>query len=694
MARTIELEKIRNIGIMAHIDAGKTTTTERILYYTGRTYKMGEVHEGAAVMDWMEQEQERGITITSAATTAEWNGHTINIIDTPGHVDFTVEVERSLRVLDGAVALFDAVSGVEPQSETVWRQADKYGVPRICFINKMDRIGADFHASIESVRVRLGANPVALQVPMGAEADFGGVIDLVEMKAIVWHDEEGKQREVVEIPPEFKDVAEEWHHKMLDVVASEDEDLLEKYLLDRDLEPDEIRKVIRKGTINQDFVPVLCGSAFKNKGVQPLLDAVVAYLPSPMDLAAMQGFRPGNETEYLERRPSDDEPFSALAFKIMSDPFVGKLTYFRVYSGVADKGDAVVNTTNGKKERFGRLLRMHADKQEDIDQIVTGDIVAAVGLKFTRTGDTLAAPNAPIQLESMTFPEPVISVAIEPKTKSDQDKLGNALGRLSEEDPTFRVHGDEETGQTIISGMGELHLEIIVDRLLREFKVDANVGRPQVAYRETIKKAVSKISTTLKRQTGGRGMFANVVIDLEPMCPGSGFVFDDKVKGGNVPRDFIPAVEKGIRDALDSGVLAGYPLVDLKATLKDGSSHSVDSNEMAFRIAGSMALQSAARSAGVKLLEPVMAVEIVTPDEYMGDVIADLSSRRGKVDAMEARGSSRVVKGSVPLAEMFGYVGDLRSRTQGRANYTMRFDSYQEVPTGAAQEIVAKVRGE
>ena len=694
MARTIELEKIRNIGIMAHIDAGKTTTTERILYYTGRTYKMGEVHEGAAVMDWMEQEQERGITITSAATTAEWNGHTINIIDTPGHVDFTVEVERSLRVLDGAVALFDAVSGVEPQSETVWRQADKYGVPRICFINKMDRIGADFHASIESVRVRLGANPVALQVPMGAEADFGGVIDLVEMKAIVWHDEEGKQREVVEIPPEFKDVAEEWHHKMLDVVAFEDEDLLEKYLLDRDLEPDEIRKVIRKGTINQDFVPVLCGSAFKNKGVQPLLDAVVAYLPSPMDLAAMQGFRPGNETEYLERRPSDDEPFSALAFKIMSDPFVGKLTYFRVYSGVADKGDAVVNTTNGKKERFGRLLRMHADKQEDIDQIVTGDIVAAVGLKFTRTGDTLAAPNAPIQLESMTFPEPVISVAIEPKTKSDQDKLGNALGRLSEEDPTFRVHGDEETGQTIISGMGELHLEIIVDRLLREFKVDANVGRPQVAYRETIKKAVSKISTTLKRQTGGRGMFANVVIDLEPMRPGSGFVFDDKVKGGNVPRDFIPAVEKGIRDALDSGVLAGYPLVDLKATLKDGSSHSVDSNEMAFRIAGSMALQSAARSAGVKLLEPVMAVEIVTPEEYMGDVIADLSSRRGKVDAMEARGSSRVVKGSVPLAEMFGYVGDLRSRTQGRANYTMKFDSYQEVPTGAAQEIVAKVRGE
>jgi elongation factor G len=694
MARTIEIAKIRNIGIMAHIDAGKTTTTERILYYTGRTYKMGEVHEGAAVMDWMEQEQERGITITSAATTAEWNGHTINIIDTPGHVDFTVEVERSLRVLDGAVALFDAVSGVEPQSETVWRQADKYGVPRICFINKMDRVGADFHAAVDSIRLRLGANPVALQIPMGSEAAFGGVIDLVEMMAIVWHDEEGKEREVIEIPSEFKDVAEEWHHKMLDVVASEDEDLLEKYLLDRDLEPDEIRSVIRKGTISDDFVPVLCGSAFKNKGVQPLLDAVVAYLPSPADLPAMQGFLPGKETEYLERQPSDDEPFSALAFKIMSDPYVGKLTYFRVYSGKATQGDAVVNTTNGKKERFGRLLRMHADKQEDIEEIATGDIVAAVGLKNTRTGDTLATAGAPIQLESMTFPEPVISVAIEPKTKTDQDKLGIALGRLSEEDPTFKVHGDDETGQTIISGMGELHLEIIVDRLLREFKVDANVGRPQVAYRETIKKAATKISTTLKRQTGGRGMFANVVIDLEPLPPGSGFVFEDKVKGGNVPREFIPAVEKGIRDALDSGVLAGYPLVDLLARLVDGSAHSVDSNEMAFRIAGSMALQEAARRAGVKLLEPVMAIEIVTPEDYMGDVIGDLASRRGNVDATEARGTSRVVKGSAPLAEMFGYVGDLRSRTQGRATYTMQFDSYQKVPVTKAQEIVAKVRGE
>ncbi len=694
MARSIALETIRNIGIMAHIDAGKTTTTERILYYTGRTYKMGEVHEGAAVMDWMEQEQERGITITSAATTCEWNAHTINLIDTPGHVDFTVEVERSLRVLDGAVALFDAVSGVEPQSETVWRQANKYGVPRICFINKMDRVGADFHASIESIKRQLGANPVAVQVPMGAESDFGGVIDLVEMKAIVWHDEEGTQREVIDIPPEFKDLAEQWHHKMLDIVASEDEDLLEKYLMDHALEPDEIRSVIRTGTINQDFVPVLCGSAFKNKGVQPLLDAIVAYLPSPLDLPPVQGFRPGKETDYMERSPSDAEPFSALAFKIMSDPHVGKLTYFRVYSGSASKGDSVVNTTNGKKERFGRLLRMHADKQEDIEDIVTGDIVAAVGLKFTRTGDTLSASNAPIQLESMTFPEPVISVAIEPKTKSDQDKLGVALGKLSEEDPTFRVHGDEETGQTIISGMGELHLEIIVDRLLREFKVDANVGRPQVAYRETIKKSVSKIALKFKRQTGGAGMYAHVVIDLDPLEPGSGFVFEDKVKGGKVPREFIPAVEKGIRDALEGGVLAGYPLVDLKARLIDGSSHSVDSSEMAFRIAGSMALQEAAKAAGVKLLEPVMAVEIVTPENYMGDVIGDLSSRRGKVEAMEARGRGRVVKGSAPLAEMFGYVGDLRSRTQGRANYTMQFDSYQEVPATAAQEIVAKVRGE
>ena len=694
MARTIPLETIRNIGIMAHIDAGKTTTTERILYYTGRTYKLGEVHEGAAVMDWMEQEQERGITITSAATTCRWNDHVINIIDTPGHVDFTVEVERSLRVLDGAVAVFDAVSGVEPQSETVWRQADKYGVPRICFINKMDRVGADFHASVQSIIDRLGGNPVAVQIPMGAEADFHGVIDLVEMQAIVWHDEEGKEREVIDIPADYVEVAKDWHHRMLDVVANEDEELLEKYLEDHDLDPAEIRKVIRKGTINRVFVPVFCGSAFKNKGVQPLLDAIVDYLPSPLDLPPVEGFKPGHEDEVIERKATDDEPFSALAFKIMSDPYVGKLTYFRVYSGAADKGSSVLNTTTGKKERFGRLLRMHASKQEDIDQIQTGDIVAAVGLKNTRTGDTLSAVNAPVQLESMTFPAPVISVAIEPRTKSDQDKLGEALARLSEEDPTFQVRTDDDTGQTIISGMGELHLEVIVDRLLREFKVEANVGRPQVAYRETVKRRVEKVDAKFKRQTGGSGMYGHVVVNLEPLAPGAGFEFVDKVRGGNVPREYIPAVEKGMRDALEGGILAGYPLVDVRATLIDGSSHAVDSNEMAFRIAGSMALKDAARVAGVKILEPIMELEIVTPDNYMGDVIGDLSSRRGKVESMDSRGHARVVKALVPLAEMFGYATDLRSRTQGRANYSMQFHSYQEVPTAAAQEIVAKVRGE
>jgi elongation factor G len=694
MASTIPLEKIRNIGIMAHIDAGKTTTTERILYYTGRTYKMGEVHEGAAVMDWMEQEQERGITITSAATTAEWDGYTINIIDTPGHVDFTVEVERSLRVLDGAIAVFDAVSGVEPQSETVWRQADKYGVPRIALINKMDRVGADFFGSMQSIVDRLGGNPVAIQIPMGAEADFHGVIDLVEMKAIIWHDEEGKEREVIDIPAEYQEQAEEWHHKMLDVVASEDEELLEKYLSDHDLDPAEIRKVIRKGTIARDFVPVMCGSAFKNKGIQPLLDGVVAYLPAPIDLPPVQGFEPGHEEMPMERPPSDDAPFSALAFKIMTDPYVGKLTYLRVYSGVAKKGSSVLNSADGKSERFGRLLRMHAASQEDIEEVRTGDIFAAVGLKHTQTGETLADRKNPIQLESMTFPAPVISVAIEPKTKGDQDKLGDALAKLAEEDPTFQVHSDDETGQTIIAGMGELHLEVIVDRLLREFKVDANVGRPQVAYRETVKRAVNKIDAKFKRQTGGSGMFGHVVINLEPLPPGSGFVFDDKVKGGNVPREYIPAVEKGMRDALEGGILAGYPLVDLKASLIDGSSHAVDSNEMAFRIAGSMALKNAATAAGVKLLEPMMEIEVVTPEDYMGDVIGDLSARRGKVESMEQRGQARVVKALVPLAEMFGYATDLRSRSQGRANYTMQFHSYQEVPTTAAKEIVAKVRGD
>jgi elongation factor G len=694
MARTIPLETIRNIGIMAHIDAGKTTTTERILYYTGRTHKIGEVHEGAAVMDWMEQEQERGITITSAATTCEWAGYTINIIDTPGHVDFTVEVERSLRVLDGAVAVFDAVSGVEPQSETVWRQADKYGVPRICFINKMDRIGADFFAATQSIVDRLGGNPVAIQIPIGSESDFKGVIDLVEMNAIIYQDDDGAQWEVTEIPADLVDVANEWHHKMLDVVAAEDEDLMEKYLMEEDLTPDEIRKVIRMGTINRDFVPVVLGTAFKNKGVQPLLDAVIAFLPSPLDLPPMQGFAPGKEDVVVERAASDKEPFAALAFKIMSDPFVGKLTYFRVYSGRADKGDSVVNTTTGKKERFGRLLRMHAAKQEDIDEIMTGDIVAAVGLKNTKTGDTLSAVGNVVQLESMTFPDPVISVAIEPRTKSDQDKLGNGLGRLSEEDPTFNVHTDDETGQTIIAGMGELHLEVIVDRLFGEFKVEANVGRPQVAYRETIKRPVSKVDAKFKRQTGGSGMYGHVVIDLEPLEPGSGFEFVDAVKGGNVPREYIGAVEKGMREALNGGILAGYPLVDVRARLIDGSSHAVDSNEMAFKIAGSMAIQEAAKSAGIKLLEPVMALEVVTPEDYMGDVIGDISSRRGKVESMESRGAAKVVNALVPLAEMFGYVGDLRSRTQGRANYTMQFHSYQEVPTQAAQEIVAKVRGE
>ncbi len=694
MARTIPLESIRNIGIMAHIDAGKTTTTERILYYTGRTYKLGEVHEGAAVMDWMEQEQERGITITSAATTCEWRDHTINIIDTPGHVDFTVEVERSLRVLDGAVAVFDAVSGVEPQSETVWRQADKYGVPRIAFINKMDRIGADYFAAVQSIVDRLGGNPVAIQIPMGAESEFHGVIDLVEMNAIVWKDDEGKEREVVEIPDEYAAEADEWHHKMLDVVASEDEELLEQYLEGNTLDPDDIRRVIRKGTIDRDFVPVLLGSAFKNKGVQPLLDAIVDYLPSPLDLPPVQGFVPGHEDQIIERKPSDDEPFTALAFKIMSDPYVGKLTYFRVYSGKAAKGDSILNTRSGKKERFGRLLRMHAAKQEDIDEVMTGDIVAAVGLKNTKTGDSLSDPSHPIQLESMTFPAPVISVAIEPKTKADQDKLGEALARLAEEDPTFQVHTDEETGQTIIAGMGELHLEVIVDRLMREFKVEANVGRPQVAYRETIKKPVHKVDAKFKRQTGGSGMYGHVVIDLEPLKPGSGFEFENKVKGGNVPSEYIPAVAKGIEQALEGGILAGYPLVDVKATLTDGSSHAVDSNEMAFRIAGSMALQEAAKRAGIKIMEPVMEIEVVTPEEYMGDVIGDLSSRRGKVESMDTRGQARVVKALVPLAEMFGYATDLRSRTQGRANYTMQFHSYQEVPTAVSQEIVAKVRGE
>jgi elongation factor G len=692
--RQYPLARTRNIGIMAHIDAGKTTITERILFYTGKTYKMGEVHEGAAVMDWMQQEQERGITITSAATTCFWHDHWINIIDTPGHVDFTVEVERSLRVLDGAVAVFDAVSGVEPQSETVWRQADRYLVPRICFVNKMDRVGADFFGSVDSIRRRLAANPVPIQIPIGVEGGFQGVVDLITMVAHTWPEDTGATWETGEIPPELKADAETWRAHLVEACAEADERILEKYLEDAEIGDDELKAAVRKGTLDQVFTPVLCGSAFKNKGVQPLLDAVVHFLPSPLDLEAVEGFRPGKEEQRLSRVPEDTAPFSALAFKIMTDPYVGRLTYFRVYSGHAGKGDTVINTTNGKKERFGRLLRMHANSREDVEDIFTGDIVAAVGLKNTGTGDTLSASNDPVQLESMTFPAPVISVAIEPKTKSDQDKLGEALHKLAEEDPTFLVRSDEETGQTIISGMGELHLEILVDRLLREFKVAANVGFPQVAYRETLKGPVDSIVVRYVRQTGGKGQFAHVVVNLEPTGPGGGYEFIDATKGGAVPREFVPAVDAGIEQALDNGVLAGYPLVDVRATLTDGSSHAVDSSEMAFKIAGSLALQDGAKQAGVKLLEPMMAVEVVTPEEYMGDVIGDLSARRAKVEAMEQRGNARVVKALAPLAEMFGYATDLRSRTQGRANYTMQFHSYQDVPSSIATEIVAKVRGE
>jgi elongation factor G len=692
--RQYPLSRTRNIGIMAHIDAGKTTLTERILYYTGKTYKLGEVHEGAAVMDWMEQEQERGITITSAATTAGWRDHWINIIDTPGHVDFTVEVERSLRVLDGAVAVFDAVAGVEPQTETVWRQADRYKVPRICFINKMDRIGADYYAAVESIRDRLDGNPVPVQLPIGAESEFEGVIDLVEMKAHLWKGDDGKHWETVDIPDEYKEQAREWEGKLLEACADVDEKLLDKFLEEVAISPDEVHSAVRTATLERLFTPVFCGSAFKNKGVQPLLDAVVHYLPSPADLPPIQGFKPGEEDIVLERAADDTEPFTALAFKIMSDPHVGKLTYFRVYSGQAGKGDQIYNVSSAKKERIGRLLRMHANHREDLETIHTGDIVATVGLKMTTTGDTLSDTAHHIQLESMTFPAPVISVAIEPKTKSDQDKLGDALHRLSEEDPTFLVRSDEETGQTIIAGMGELHLEVLVDRLIREFKVGANVGRPQVAYRETIKGPVSKVTAKYVRQSGGRGQYGHVVINLEPTGPGGGYEFIDQIKGGNVPREYIPSVDTGIEEALDQGILAGYPLVDVRAVLTDGSYHQVDSSEMAFRIAGSMALQEAAKRAGVKLLEPVMEVEVVTPEEYMGDVIGDLSSRRGKIDEMGQRGNARVVSAQVPLAEMFGYATDLRSRTQGRATHTMQFHSYQDVPDSIAQEIVARVRGE
>jgi elongation factor G len=692
--REYPLERTRNIGIMAHIDAGKTTTTERILYYTGKTYKMGEVHEGAAVMDWMEQEQERGITITSAATTAHWKGYWINIIDTPGHVDFTVEVERSLRVLDGAVAVFDAVAGVEPQSETVWRQADRYRVPRICFVNKMDRTGADFYRCVKMIEERLNGRPVVIQLPIGSEADFHGVVDLITMVAHYWPSEGmGEQWEDRPIPEELKAEAERYRHDLIEALADYDETVMEAYIAEQEVDADTIRKVLRRATIGSEITPVLCGSAFKNKAVQPLLDAICWYLPSPLDLPAYEGRHPvTNEPEI--RKPDDHEPFAALAFKIMSDPYVGRLTYLRVYSGTLRSGDSVINTNRDRKERIGRILQMHANHREDKDAVFTGDIVAVVGLKHTLTGDTLCDPSAPILLEEMSFPTPVIDVAIEPKSKADSDKLGNALQRLAEEDPTFRVHTDEETGQTIISGMGELHLEVLVDRLIREFKVGANVGKPQVAYRETIKQPASKVEVRYVKQTGGKGQYGHVVIDIEPTGPGGGYEFVNKITGGKIPSEYIPAVDQGIQEAMATGVLAGYPMVDLRVTLVDGSYHEVDSSEMAFKITGSMALKEAARRAKPVLLEPVFEVEVVTPEEFMGDVIGDLSRRRGHVGEMDQRGSDRIVRATVPLAEMFGYATDLRSFTQGRATYTMQFHSYQEVPQAIAEQVVAQVRGE
>jgi elongation factor G len=692
-AREIPLEKVRNIGIMAHIDAGKTTTTERILFYTGKNYKIGEVHEGAATMDWMVQEQERGITITSAATTCYWNGNRINIIDTPGHVDFTVEVERSLRVLDGAVAVFDAVAGVEPQTETVWRQANKYNVPRICFVNKMDRIGADFFRCVDMIEDRLDCVPAVIQLPIGAEGGYLGIIDLCEMTATIHHDDHGEVLEVIDIPDQYKAQAEEYHAKLLDVLTRFDDHLMEQVLEGQDVSPSDIRRALRVGTLENHCVPILNGSAFKNKGVQPMLDAVIDFLPSPADLPPTQGTKPGKD-EVLERKPSDDEPFSALAFKIMTDPYVGKLIYLRVYSGTLEKGDTVLNTTKGmRKERLGRLLLMHANNREDLDTIRTGDIIAAVGLKQVTTGDTLSAVDAPIQLETLTFPEPVIHVAVEPKTKADQEKLGKALYSLSEEDPTFRVRTDEETGQTVISGMGELHLEVLVDRMLREFSVDANVGKPQVAYRETIRKKVEKVEEKYVRQTGGKGQYGHVVITLEPTGPGGGYEFVDEITGGVIPKEYIQPVNQGITEALTSGVLAGYPVVDVRVRLTYGSYHDVDSSEMAFKIAGSIAVKKAARLASPVLLEPIMAVEVVTPEDYMGDVIGDLSSRRGRVEGMEQKGNSQAIRALVPLADMFGYATDLRSRTQGRATYSMEFKSYAEVPEAIAKEIVAKATG-
>jgi len=693
-SRPHPLEKTRNIGIMAHIDAGKSTTTERILYYTGKNYKIGEVHDGGATMDWMVQEQERGITITSAATTCFWEDHRINIIDTPGHVDFTVEVERSLRVLDGAVAVFDGVAGVEPQTETVWRQANKYNVPRICFVNKMDRLGADFYAALDSIKDRLEANTAVLQLPIGAEGNYKGVVDLVTMDALVWLDEElGAKWEVQEIPADMKDDAEAYRADLIETVASVDESLLEKFIGEEEISVDELRAAIRKATIAGDIIPVLNGTAFKNKGVQPLLDAVVWYLPSPIDLPPVTGTSLKGDQE-VERAPSDDAPFAALAFKIMTDPHVGKLTYFRVYSGSLEKGGQVMNARTTSKERIGRLLEMHANDRQDLDVAFAGDIVAGIGFKNTKTGDTLCDPSAPLVLEELIFPEPVIHVAVEPKTKADQDKMSKALFSLSEEDPTFQVRTDEDTAQTVISGMGELHLEVLVDRMLREFKVDATVGKPQVAYRETITQTVENSTYTHKKQSGGSGQYAEVTITLENTGPGGGYEFLDKISGGRIPKEYIPSVDAGIQQALSSGVLAGYPTVDVRATLTDGKYHDVDSSEMAFKIAGTMAFKEAARKAKPCLLEPIMNVEVSTPDDYMGDVMGDLSSRRGKLGGMEQKGNSQIIRAQVPLSEMFGYATDLRSRTQGRATYTMQFDSYQQMPSNVQEEIVTRVRGE
>ena len=691
MARQYSLERTRNIGIMAHIDAGKTTTTERILFYTGKTHKIGEVHDGAATMDWMVQEQERGITITSAATTCHWKGHRINIIDTPGHVDFTVEVERSLRVLDGAVAVFCSVGGVEPQSETVWRQADKYGVPRIAFINKMDRIGADFFRGMNMIRERLGANPIALQIPIGAEDKFLGIVDLITHTATIYSDDLGTTSEVTKIPADLAEMAAEHRDKLIEAVAESDEELMMKYLEGEELTEEEIKRGIRKATIAVKMIPVLCGSAFKNKGVQLLLDAVVDYMPAPIEVPAIKGVNPETGAED-KREARDDEPFAALAFKIMADPYVGKLAFFRVYSGVLKSGSYIFNSTKNKKERIGRILQMHANHREEITEVYTGDIAAAVGLKDVSTGDTLCDEKEPIILEKMEFPEPVIDVAIEPKTKADQEKMGLALQRLAEEDPTFRMRTDQETGQTIISGMGELHLEIIVDRMLREFKVDANVGRPQVAYKETIKGTV-KAEGKFVRQSGGRGQYGHVWVEFEPLEPGQGYEFVNKIVGGVVPREYITPVEAGIKEAMENGIMAGYPAIDIRATLYDGSYHDVDSSEMAFKIAGSMAFKSGTVKANPIILEPIMRVEVVVPEEYMGDVIGDINSRRGRIEGMEPRGNSQVIRGFVPLSEMFGYATDLRSRTQGRGTYTMQTSHYEEVPKNIAEGIVAKRQG-